>query len=404
MSPIIERTYPNGTTAYGIRWTDETGVDRKRFSKKWTKTQARAALAKIEEQLACGIATRVDMTVTDLFHDWHAHHAMIHCTPAWQQDSMYQFRLRIEPLLGHRRIDDVNRRHINEAIRQMKAVMRENDPSNEYAGHATINKTLTVLKGMFTHAVAIEVLARNPIHGIPELTEEPQRQVTAWPLEVVHQVALTARRLPDELPEFQRSQQAEWIGDRNYALIMLAALTGLRQSEILGLRWEQIDEGWIHVTHKLCRRSFTRRETKSKRGTRRVPLVGKAAEILAEWRAVGAHDEIVFPNQSGDDHQRAEHFTNDAWTNARQATGVVKHKGVAHDTCKLTFHELRHTFVSTALAAGRDIWEVSHWAGDDPEVIKRVYGHYIPDSLGDTTRLDAAMSVGTRSDWLPPRP
>ena len=34
MSPIIERTYPNGTTAYGIRWTDETGVDRKRFSKK----------------------------------------------------------------------------------------------------------------------------------------------------------------------------------------------------------------------------------------------------------------------------------------------------------------------------------------------------------------------------------
>ena len=58
MSPIIERKYPNGTTAYGIRWTDETGIGRKRFSKKWTKTQARAALARVEEQLACGIATR----------------------------------------------------------------------------------------------------------------------------------------------------------------------------------------------------------------------------------------------------------------------------------------------------------------------------------------------------------
>ena len=214
------------------------------------------------------------MTVATLFHDWHVHHAMLHCTPAWQQDSMYQFRLRIEPLFRHRRIDDVN----------------------------------------------------------PELTEEPQRQVTAWPLEVVDLVALTARRLPEELPEFQRSQQAEWIGERHYALIKLAALAGLRQSEILGLRWEQIDQGWIHVTHKLCRRSFTRRETKSKRGTRRVPLAGQAAQILEDWRAIGAHAEIVFPNQTGDDHQRAEHFANDASTKARHATSIVRHKGVAHNT------------------------------------------------------------------------
>lgn len=68
MSPIIERRNPRGGLVYGIRWTDETGVDRRRFSRRWTKTQARAELAKVEQNLASGVATRVTMTVSDLFH------------------------------------------------------------------------------------------------------------------------------------------------------------------------------------------------------------------------------------------------------------------------------------------------------------------------------------------------
>ena len=36
MSPIIERTNTTGGIVYGIRWTDETGVDRKRYSRAWS--------------------------------------------------------------------------------------------------------------------------------------------------------------------------------------------------------------------------------------------------------------------------------------------------------------------------------------------------------------------------------
>jgi hypothetical protein len=45
------------------------------------------------------------------------------------------------------------------------------------------------------------------------------------------------------------------------------------------------------------------------------------------------------------------------------------------------------------LAAGRDVWEVANWVGDDPEIIKKVYSHYIPGSLGDTSRLDTAFGA-----------
>ena len=41
----------------------------------------------------------------------------------------------------------------------MKSDMRRVNPDNEYAGQRSINKTLTVLKGMFSYGVAIEQLA-----------------------------------------------------------------------------------------------------------------------------------------------------------------------------------------------------------------------------------------------------
>lgn len=37
---------------------------------------------------------------------------------------------------------------------------------------------------------------------------------------------------------------------------------------------------------------------------------------------------------------------------------------------------------------------------DDPDMIKRVYGHYIPDSLGDTSRLDEALAASANARLL----
>ena len=90
---------------------------------------------------------------------------------------------------------------------------------------------------------------------------------------------------------------------------------------------------------------------------------------------------------------RAEHFSNGTWEKARRLAGTMDIGTRTVDCSKMTFHELRHTFISLCLAAGRDVWEVAHWAGDDPDMIKQVYGHYIPDMLGDTARLEQAMKV-----------
>ena len=403
MGKVIERRNPSGKIVYGIRWTTETGADCKRFDRDWTKTKAKAELSRIEEKLRQGVATQVQMTVADLFWEWHEHHVRVNCSPARIDDTVTQFRLRVEPMIGHRRIDTVNRRIVRQMVSHMRAVMHKKHPDNEYGGNATINKTLNVVKGMFSYAVDIDQLATNPAHGVPELQVEPQRQVTAWPLDVVSAIAAQALRLPERLPDFQRSQQAPWAAERDFTIIMLAALTGLRQSELLGLTWDKVDGQWLHVTHKLCRRSFTLRETKSRRGRRRVPLVSVARELLEQWRKIGAHPTIVFPGHSGEAFMRASHWDKKVWTKARRAAGNVTVGNLDFACDDLTFHELRHTFVSMCLAAGRDVWEVAHWAGDDPDMVKQVYGHYIPGSLGDTTRLDRALTVSWTT-WTQPAP
>lgn len=390
---IVKRKNPSGKIVYGIQWFDEHGQRQRISDNTWTEKHAKKAYDEVLARVREGVASKPTMTVDDLFNEWHANHVCINCSPAYQHDAERQYRLRIEPQIGHRLIDTVNRRMVRSMVSQMKQVMLAKDPSKEYGGHATINKTLTVLKGMFSYAVTIEQLSRNPAHGVPELAEEPTRQIDAWPMAAVHEVAMAARAIGDSLPAFQREQRAPWAAERDYTIVMLAALTGLRQSELLGLLWEQIDDDWIHVTHKLCRRSFTRRETKSKRGRRRVPLLPATRHLLQQWRAIGANDQIVFPNHVGDDHIRASHFDTKIWTRAKKAAGVVDVAGRRVDCSKMTFHELRHTFVSLCLAAGRDLWEVANWAGDDPDLVKHVYGHYLPDSLGDTSRLARVLDV-----------
>lgn len=124
-----------------------------------------------------------------------------------------------------------------------------------------------------------------------------------------------------------------------------------------------------------------------------MPLLPAAVVLLDAWRQVGAHAEIVFPNNDANDYMRASRFSNKTWERARTRTAPIKVRGRVHDPSTLTFHELRHTFISLCLAAGRDLWEVAHWAGDDPELVKNTYGHYMPDSLGDTKRLARVFAI-----------
>jgi len=159
---VVKRANPSGKTVWGIQWFDEHNKRQRRFDNSWRERDAKRAYEEVVVRKRAGVATSPTMTVAQLFCEWHANHVQINCSPAYVEDAERQFRLRIGPMIGKRTIDTVNRRLVRQMVVQMKGVMRAKDPANEYAGHATINKSLTVVKGMFTYAVQIDQVASNP--------------------------------------------------------------------------------------------------------------------------------------------------------------------------------------------------------------------------------------------------
>lgn len=142
----------------------------------------------------------------------------------------------IIPLLGTRRVKDLTR---VDATRLLKDVMagktRTSVKTDKLRGKAivrggagTASRTLGLFGAILTYAVNMGVIDSNPAHGI----RKPKDQVRQ-------------RRLTEAEYRVLGQMLAEIRSDHSYStsadIIRLLALTGCRRSEIIGLRWDEVD-------------------------------------------------------------------------------------------------------------------------------------------------------------------
>jgi integrase len=171
------------------------------------------------------------------------------------------------------------------------------------------------------------------------------------------------------------------------ALYLTAAMTGLRQGELIALRWRDVD--WrasrVRVRQNYVRGKFG--TPKSRRSTRSVPMadaVGGELDRLYKSSTARGDDELVFadphtggPLERGAILRRFRH----ALTAARL---VESHR----------FHDLRHTFGTRMAAAGVPMRTLQEWMGHrDIETTQR-YADYAP-SAPEAARVAAACGQGT---------
>jgi integrase len=173
-----------------------------------------------------------------------------------------------------------------------------------------------------------------------------------------------------------------WVrDDRLYAAWRLAAMTGMRRGEILGLRWEDVDLARARVS---VRRAFVevkyRVVESSTKGNaaRTIDLDWRTVEGLAvhhemqaeerrEWRGDYEGSDLVVAWQNGCAiHPQA--FTQMFQTHVRRA-GLRR----------IRLHDLRHTHASLALQAGVPVTVVSERLGHhSPAFTVRQYAHALP--------------------------
>ena len=135
------------------------------------------------------------------------------------------------------------------------------------------------------------------------------------------------------------------LNDRRRALLMTAIFTGLRASELRGLRWADIDlkRGVLHVRQPVDRYQEIG-PVKSEAGERTVPLPPMLVNTLREWKLVSPRSDLdlAFPTQTGRPHALAD-IVRRSFQPAQVAAGVVN----AHGRAKYGgLHTLRHFYAS----------------------------------------------------------
>jgi integrase len=215
------------------------------------------------------------------------------------------------PAFGDRPLEEITDRGVNDYAERLIAEGR--------LSNRTVCRHLVVAGGIFKRA---------KVEPNPAAADRVQRP------KVVYSGEYRAYE-PDEIELL--AAQAE---DRqDAALYRVAAFTGLRQGELLGLRWCDVDfvTGLLHV-----RRNWTDRREKVPKGkkVRSVPMAPAVVDELARLKDRGvfaADDDLVFVNTTGG------HL--DAWALRRRYYRAVKAAGLP----RLTFHCLRHTFGSQVI-------------------------------------------------------
>jgi integrase len=154
---------------------------------------------------------------------------------------------------------------------------------------------------------------------------------------------------------------------RRRTLLLTVALTGLRASELRGLRWTDVDlkAGELNVRQRADRYSEIG-SPKSASSRRAVPLAPDLLAALKEWKLACPKGEegLVFPTSTG----RIEHHANmlRSLTPVMIAAGVVDKKGEP----KYGLHSFRHFFASWCInpkeRGGREL---------PPKVVQQLLGH-----------------------------
>ena len=211
---------------------------------------------------------------------------------------------------------------------------------------------MTPLSRLLNHAVRRGAISVNPISQL-ERTERP----AVWAAE---QKILMREEI---------AQLLEGAPARFRTLLATAVFTGLRQGELLGLLWAEVDfkDGVINVRKSLDRHG-RRQEPKTRRAARDVVLMPALASSLAQHREAStfadAHD-YVFASSAG----TPLHWRNIA---RRALQPALRNAGIPY----VRWHDLRHTFASMLISNGANIAYVSRQLGHgSSDITLRCYSH-----------------------------
>jgi integrase len=310
-------------------------------------------------------------------------------------------------------VETMLRRHAYPTLgdRELASIL-PSDVQAWVAGLSLAPSTVAVVHGLVSAVMRSAVLDRRIVSNPCDATRLPkatQRRVTPMPLDVLERIVAAA---PDSIR----------------AAVTLAASTGMRQGEVLGLTVDRVD--FLRRTVTIDRALVTvageapfLAPPKTASSVRVIPLPQVAVDALAAhlrdsgpteasvlWRTPERTTTVEAAFMFGDDGRpwSRQQFGR-AWHRAtRAASDCARHRPKGRDlkascTClAVDFHELRHLYASLLIRHGESVKTVQARLGHkDAAETLNTYSHLWPDS-DDRTReaIDTALGAPALADSL----
>jgi integrase len=263
------------------------------------------------------------------------------------------------------------------------------------------------LAGLYATLVRAGLAPRSVEHAHVVL-HRALRQAKLWgllrdnPAELAKPPAVDDVEIAILQPDRARELLDRLYGQPLYLIASLGLATGLRRSEILALRWRDVDldAGRLTVERALeqtIAHGIRVKGPKTKYGRRTISLPAHAvADLRAHWRAQQEQRLALGIGKSPDDSPVLAAFDGKlqspgaisaAWGRAVEAIGMPE----------ITLHSLRHTHASILIASGMDILTISRRLGHaSPMITLGTYGHLIHGTDDQAAKImDQAFGNGS---------
>lgn len=189
---------------------------------------------------------------------------------------MYKLML---PYIGGLELRKVRTPDINKIFEQVR---RDSGP--EGRAHTVYRNLKHFLNSAFRRAIAQGLVEFNPVRDSISITGNP-----------IDTHKTTLRETKATVGALSKGKTKSAIVGKN--AVMIAAFTGLRVEEILGLKWEDYDGNVLDVKRAVVHGQIL--ETKTLHSKAPIPVIGLVQETLAEHRKVNSGVGFIFHDGKG---------------------------------------------------------------------------------------------------------
>ncbi|MDX0651714.1 tyrosine-type recombinase/integrase [Sinorhizobium medicae] len=369
-------TTPKGVerSAWVVDYVDTKGKRRQKTFAKKKEADQYAATATVEVREGVHVADSASVTVEKAAEFWMKDGERQGLERSTLDQRRQHVDLHIKPLIGATLLSKLT----VPAARAFQDELRETGRSP-----AMVRKVMTSLSSIMSDAMERGLASRNPVREMKAKRssgrEKAQEKRQKGKLKIG--VDIPTR---EEAKAFVAALNGRW-----RPVLLTAVFTGMRASELRGLRWEAVDlvKRQIHVVERADRFNDTGRP-KSAAGERFIPIPPLVANALKEWKLACPKLKIeekgekryvldlVFPNGKGKVESLANIINRGLWPMMIKAgvavdTGEVDKEGKPILKAKYTgMHALRHFYASWCINRKED-----GGLGLPPKVVQERLGH-----------------------------